>query len=71
MLGERNNLNSPLGCGAAHDALHTIGHIATSRGGEMLRALRRCKGDGARRMHSLDLLCDVADGDGAPLGFVR
>ena len=37
----------------------------------MLRALRRCKGDGARRMHSLDLMCDVADGDGAPLGFVR
>ena len=40
-------------------------------GGEMLRALRRCKGAGGRVMHSLDLYCDEPDGDGAPLGFVR
>jgi len=47
-----------------------LGYIATKRGGEMLRALRRCKGLGGRRMHALDLLCDTPDGD-APLGFVR
>ena len=49
----------------------TIADIAKARGGEMLRALRRCKGAGGRVMHSLDLYCDEPDGDGAPLGFVR
>ena len=49
-----------------------LGHVAKARGGEMLRALRRCKDSkGGRRMHSLDLLCDVVDGDGEPLGFMR
>ena len=49
----------------------TIADIAKARGGEMLRALRRCKGADGRVMHSLDLYCDEPDGDGAPLGFVR
>ena len=50
----------------------TLGHIAVSRGGEMLRALRRCKsGSNAQlRTHALDLPCDLPDGS-APLGFVR
>ena len=50
-----------------------LGYIATKRGGETLRALRRCKSrdSAGRRMHALDLLCDVPDGDGEVLGFVR
>lgn len=60
----------------------TLGHVATARGGEMLRALRRCRSseEGAEsssssssghRWHSLDLLCDTPDGNGEVLGFVR
>ena len=49
----------------------TLGHVAVSRGGEMLRALRRCKNRfPGRRTHSLDLACDMPD-DPTPLGFVR
>ena len=50
-----------------------LGYIATKRGGETLRALRRCKSrdSAGRRMHALDLLCDAPDSDGEVLGFVR
>ena len=49
-----------------------LGYMAVSRGGEMLRALYRCKDQfPGRRMHSLDLYCDTPDGNGKPLGFVR
>ena len=50
---------------------HVLGHVAKSPGGEMLRALRRCKGAGGRRMHALDLRCDEPDGGSEPLGYVR
>jgi hypothetical protein len=53
----------------------TLGYIATTPGKEMLRALRRCKvttsPTDVRRIHALDLPCDIPDGDGTPLGFVR
>jgi hypothetical protein len=50
-----------------------IGHIAASRGREMLRGLYRCKHKllPNAHMHSLDLQCDDPDGDGSPLGYVR
>ena len=54
-----------------------LGYIATRRGGEMLRALYRCKGkigSGGEQVttHALDLMCDDPDGgDRVPLGFVR
>eukprot|EP00658_Telonema_sp_P-2_P078887 TRINITY_DN7498_c0_g1_i1.p1 TRINITY_DN7498_c0_g1~~TRINITY_DN7498_c0_g1_i1.p1 ORF type:complete len:326 (-),score=45.81 TRINITY_DN7498_c0_g1_i1:227-1204(-) len=48
-----------------------LGHIAVSRGGEMLRALRRCLVNG-RRTHALDLVCDSPDPAATEtLGFVR
>ena len=53
-----------------------LGHVATARGGEMLRALRRCRGAPGSpnasyaRFHALDLPCDEAGGGGV-LGFVR
>ena len=49
-----------------------LGHVATVRGGEMLRALRRCGtagGNASARGHALDLACD--EGDGGVLGYVR
>ena len=54
-----------------------LGYIATKRGGEMLRALYRCKGKtppGGEQVttHALDLMCDEPDGGNhVPLGFVR
>lgn len=48
----------------------TLGYMAASRGGDCLRALRRCRtaaGDGY--LHSLDLPCDHPDS--LILGFVR
>jgi hypothetical protein len=51
-----------------------LGHVATVRGGEMLRALRRCVsagGNATARSHALDLACDQPDGGGEVLGFVR
>ena len=49
-----------------------LGHVATARGGEMLRALRRCKAGGAgHTTHALNLLCDTPDLGGQPLGYVR
>jgi hypothetical protein len=49
-----------------------LGHVAVRRGGEMLRALRRCRSWSPGRLtHALDLHCDVPDGNGLPLGFVR
>jgi hypothetical protein len=54
-----------------------LGYVATRRGGEMLRALYRCKGktpsDSEQvTTHALDLMCDEPDGgDSVPLGFVR
>lgn len=54
-----------------------LGHVATTRGGEMLRALRRCRGApgtanaSATRFHSCDLDCDVPDDGGGVMGFVR
>ena len=53
-----------------------IGHVASVPGGEMLRALRRCRvnpdsvNSSTSRMHALDLHCDHPDGD-AILGYVR
>jgi len=76
--GAHSFTTAPGGCaagGAADDAL--LGHVATVRGGEMLRALRRCRaapGAGnasAARFHALDLPCDAPDGGGEVLGFVR
>jgi len=60
-------------CEGAGKADGSLGFIATKRGGETLRALRRCE-DKVKKTtkHSLDLYCDaVAGGDSAPLGFVR
>ena len=58
--------------GGAADGV--LGHVATVRGGEMLRALRRCVSAGGNastaRSHALDLACDQPDG-GEVLGFVR
>ena len=51
----------------------TLGHVAVSRGGEMLRGLWRCKSRGQSAImitHSLDLPCDTPN-DPTPLGFVR
>ena len=68
----RHFFSTDAACEGAGTADGVLGYIAVKRGGEMLRALRRCKGPGAgQRMHSLDLLCDEPDGDGEPLGFVR
>jgi len=50
---------------------NTLGHVAINRGGEMLRALRRCvSSPGGRRTHALDLLCDTPDYP-TVLGYVR
>ena len=62
-------------CEGAGARESTLGWIAATPGREMLRALRRCRASAApgdaRRFHALDLPCDVPDGDGAPLGYVR
>jgi len=61
-------------CEGSGRADGVLGHVATVRGGEMLRALRRCisaGGNATARMHALDLACDQPDGDGEVLGFVR
>jgi len=53
-----------------------LGYIATSRGGEMLRALRRCSVPLATSpgsftsKHALDLYCDEGT-NSTVLGFVR
>jgi hypothetical protein len=69
---------APAGCDDVGGGAPTLlGHVAAVRGGEMLRALRRCRGPpGApnasyARYHALDIPCDHPDGDGAVLGFVR
>jgi hypothetical protein len=49
----------------------TLGYIQIRPGNEMLRALYRCKAPTGIKMHSLDLPCDVPDGDGKPFGYVR
>jgi hypothetical protein len=50
----------------------TLGYIQTQPGNEMLRPLYRCKApNGTQKMHALDLQCDLPDGDGKPLGYVR
>jgi len=46
-----------------------LGYIATERGGETLRALRRCKTPSGGHVHALDLECDIPDT--GVLGFVR
>lgn len=50
-----------------------IGYISPRRGGETLRALRRCTVDGHPDLskHALDLPCVGADPMGELLGFVR
>ena len=61
-------------CEGAGVAESTLGWLAATPGREMLRALRRCRAapaPDARRFHSLDLPCDLPDGDGTPLGYVR
>ena len=59
------------GCEARGTLDLTLGYIAVSRGGEMLRSLWRCKSHYPSRMsHSLDLICDDPDSS-TPLGFVR
>lgn len=62
-------------CEGAGTAESTLGWLAATPGREMLRALYRCRAasalNDARRFHALDLPCDVPDGDGSPLGYVR
>lgn len=61
-------------CEGSGSAESTLGWIAATPGREMLRALRRCRdapAPDARRFHALDLACDLPDGNGAPLGYVR
>ena len=50
-----------------------VGWMAPTRGGEMLRALRRCriKGIPGAATHALDLPCLYSTGDDLLLGFVR
>ena len=73
--GAHSFTTAPAGC--AGGGGEPLGFVATVRGGEMLRALRRCRGApgapnaSAARFHALDLECDTPDGDGAVLGFVR
>jgi hypothetical protein len=60
-------------CEGSGRADGVLGHVATVRGGEMLRALRRCLsagGNATARSHALDLACDQPDGDEV-LGYVR
>ena len=72
--GAHSFTTAPGGCGPAGADDGVLGHVATVRGGEMLRALRRCRvapgpGNATTRLHALDLPCDLPDGD--VLGFVR
>lgn len=72
--GAHSFTTSPGGCGPLGADDGVLGHVATVRGGEMLRALRRCRvagggGNASARLHALDLPCDSPDGD--VLGYVR
>ena len=64
-----NFLSIDSSCESNGTAEAILGYVAISRGGEMLRALYRCRSRLGGRSHSLDLHCDLADG--GPLGFVR
>ncbi len=65
---------APGGAGASATTEGVLGWVAASPGREMLRALRRCRASAApadaRRLHALDLPCDLPDGGGV-LGYVR
>ena len=67
-------LSTDPACEGAGPVDARLGWVATSRGGETLRALRRCAvaGHPSARKHALDLGCDVLDLAAVPvLGFVR
>ena len=75
--GAHSFTTAPEGCAEVGGGAATLlGHVATARGGEMLRALRRCRGAPGSpnasyaRFHALDMPCDEPDG-AAVLGFVR
>eukprot|EP00051_Salpingoeca_urceolata_P028747 m.487986 g.487986 ORF g.487986 m.487986 type:complete len:593 (+) comp25457_c0_seq1:54-1832(+) len=46
-----------------------LGHLATTRGREMLRSISRCNTAGGGHAHALDLACNLTDT--GVLGFVR
>ena len=65
-------LSTSSSCEGFAPSLELVGYMSPRRGGETLRALRRCRVDGHPGLskHAIDLACDSADA-GVLLGFVR